>query len=79
MMVTDPACRMTTEPQAAAGRMEHRGVTYYYFCSAHCRALFTAHPERYRMKNRGGDQGRHRHGRNLCLRTRVWFQRAGRD
>ncbi len=44
--VRDPVCGMTVDPARAAGRVEHKGNTYY-FCSKGCAAKFTADPERY--------------------------------
>ena len=44
--VIDPVCGMTVDPSRAAGRVDHRGTTYY-FCSKGCVAKFTADPERY--------------------------------
>jgi Cu+-exporting ATPase len=60
-MATDPVCKMAVDPQKAAARVEHQGVTYY-FCSEQCHQQFTAHPEMYRVKNPGGGHGGHTHG-----------------
>lgn len=76
-MVIDPVCKMTVEP-AKGTKMEYGGQMYY-FCSEHCRKQFAAHPVRYRMKNPDGGHGGHRHVRNLYLRARVRFHRAGHD
>ncbi|PZR51674.1 ATPase P [Xylanimonas oleitrophica] len=43
---TDPVCGMTVDPQNAAARREHDGVTFA-FCSAGCAAAFDADPHRY--------------------------------
>ena len=45
-LVTDPVCGMQIDPQSAAGKHEHEGVTYY-FCGASCLQKFTAAPEKY--------------------------------
>ena len=37
----DPVCRMTVEPDAAAGTVQHKG-TDYYFCSPGCVKRFKA-------------------------------------
>ena len=42
----DPVCGMTVRPPTKAGSAVHDGVTYH-FCSAGCRAKFTADPQRY--------------------------------
>jgi len=42
----DPVCGMELDPDAAAGRHEHGG-TSYYFCSEWCLRTFRADPERY--------------------------------
>jgi uncharacterized membrane protein YraQ (UPF0718 family)/YHS domain-containing protein len=42
---TDPVCGMKVD-RSKALTAEHAGQTYY-FCSDHCRASFTADPERY--------------------------------
>jgi Cu+-exporting ATPase len=44
--VLDPVCGMTVDPHASAHRQSFLGRTYY-FCSAGCRAKFTADPEKY--------------------------------
>ncbi|HXV58326.1 MAG TPA: XdhC family protein [Gaiellaceae bacterium] len=43
----DPVCGMTVAVAAAAGTLDHEGVTVV-FCSAHCQERFEAEPERYR-------------------------------
>ena len=45
----DPVCGMTVDPHTAKHRAEHRGHSYY-FCSAGCRAKFTADPQKYLSK-----------------------------
>jgi xanthine dehydrogenase accessory factor len=42
----DPVCGMDVETAAALYRLEQAGHTYF-FCGAHCRAAFSADPERY--------------------------------
>ncbi len=42
----DPVCGMNVEAGAAAGTSEHKGKKYY-FCSARCKKLFDADPEKY--------------------------------
>ena len=44
--VRDPVCGMTVDPAKAKHRAEHAGHGYI-FCSARCRAKFTAEPARY--------------------------------
>jgi Cu+-exporting ATPase len=44
-MAIDPICGMTVDPATAAGRYEHKGLTYY-FCAASCLERFRADPER---------------------------------
>jgi len=44
--VTDPVCGMTVDPATSKHRLEHAGTTYH-FCSAGCRAKFTADPAQY--------------------------------
>ena len=43
MTAIDPVCKMTVNPQLAAGSHEYQGQTYY-FCSASCLQKFKAHP-----------------------------------
>jgi len=45
----DPVCGMTVDPVTAAGKFEHKGVTYY-FCNPHCLQKFSAEPESYLNK-----------------------------
>jgi Cu+-exporting ATPase len=45
-MMLDPVCRMTVDPESAAGSFEHKGETYY-FCSAHCLHKFRGAPEQF--------------------------------
>ncbi len=42
----DPVCGMTVDPQTTSHRAEFDGKPYF-FCSAGCRAKFTAEPARY--------------------------------
>ena len=42
----DPVCRMSVNPQDAAGKAVHRGIAFY-FCSVGCQRKFEADPERY--------------------------------
>lgn len=44
-MAIDPICGMTVSPDRAAGRHDHRGVTYY-FCAVSCLEQFKADPDR---------------------------------
>ena len=44
--VRDPVCGMTTNPNTTRHRYEFKGQ-YYHFCSAGCRAKFTADPRKY--------------------------------
>ena len=45
-VVTDPVCGMEVDPATTEHVAEHEGVTHH-FCSAHCRARFTADPEAF--------------------------------
>lgn len=42
----DPVCRMSLDPNIAAGRLRHQGVDYW-FCSLGCAATFAANPAIY--------------------------------
>jgi xanthine dehydrogenase accessory factor len=42
----DPICSMEVDVANASHRAEYQGTTYY-FCCAHCRAAFSAEPQRY--------------------------------
>jgi adenylate cyclase len=42
----DPVCRMTVDPDHAAGRLLHEG-TSYFFCTLACAAEFAREPERF--------------------------------
>ena len=44
--VKDPVCGMSVDPHTTAHRARHGGMPYF-FCSAGCRAKFTAEPGRY--------------------------------
>jgi P-type Cu+ transporter len=43
---TDPVCGMKVDDKKAAAQSKHEDQTYW-FCSAGCKAMFDAHPERY--------------------------------
>lgn len=45
-MVTDPVCGMQVDAGSANMTADHQG-RQYWFCSAHCREEFLAHPEQY--------------------------------
>ena len=45
-VVTDPVCGMEVDPATTEHVAEHQGVVHH-FCSAHCRARFTADPEAF--------------------------------
>jgi adenylate cyclase len=42
----DPVCRMSVDPDRAAGRLMHEG-TAYFFCTLACAGEFARDPERY--------------------------------
>ena len=42
----DPVCRMTVDPDRAAGRLVHDGGAYF-FCSLSCAGAFAQQPDRY--------------------------------
>jgi Cu+-exporting ATPase len=44
--VIDPVCRMTIEPESAAGHIDYDGQTYY-FCHPSCVEKFSADPKKY--------------------------------
>src|SRR5215472_15569822 len=44
--VRDPVCGMSVDPHTTSHRQSHQGRTYY-FCSAGCRAKFSADPHKY--------------------------------
>ncbi|MGZ2504964.1 heavy metal translocating P-type ATPase [Rhizobium leguminosarum] len=46
VMIRDPVCGMTIDPQAGKPSLEHEGRTYH-FCSEGCRTKFAAAPEDY--------------------------------
>ena len=48
-METDPICKMTVDPDKAAGKSEYEGRTYY-FCSAGCKKRFDTNPSQYAAK-----------------------------
>ena len=43
---TDPVCGMTVTPEEAAGKVAHKGQTYY-FCGVRCLKAFKADPEKF--------------------------------
>lgn len=45
-MAIDPICKMTVQPETAAGESEYNGETYY-FCNIKCKEKFDASPETY--------------------------------
>jgi Cu+-exporting ATPase len=44
--VKDPVCGMTVDPAKAAGKVEHKGKTYF-FCSKRCAERFAQEPEKF--------------------------------
>ena len=48
-MVKDPVCGMQVNEQAAGGKSDYKGKTYY-FCSPACKAKFDKSPEQYATK-----------------------------
>lgn len=44
--VTDPVCGVRLDPHMTEHRVERPGQ-WHYFCSARCRSMFEANPERY--------------------------------
>src|SRR5215467_11818370 len=44
--VKDPVCGMSVDPAKAAGKVEHKGKTYY-FCSTRCAERFAQEPEKF--------------------------------
>ncbi|WP_326893363.1 heavy metal translocating P-type ATPase (plasmid) [Rhizobium beringeri] len=46
VMIRDPVCGMTIDPQAGKPSLEHEGRTYH-FCSEGCRTKFAAAPQDY--------------------------------
>lgn len=57
--VRDPVCGMPVDPSATVHRHEHAGQTWY-FCAAHCREQFAAHPETFLPKAEYTPSGVHR-------------------
>jgi len=51
---------MEVNEEAAAGKSEYRGVTYY-FCSSGCKRTFDRDPEQY-VSGQRGQTGRSEHG-----------------
>jgi YHS domain-containing protein len=43
---TDPVCKMTVDPKAAAASSEYQGRAYY-FCSQGCKDAFAKNPQKY--------------------------------
>src|SRR5262245_55819668 len=52
--VIDPVCGMTVDPHKTPHRHTHQGRPYC-FCSAGCRAKFSAHPDKY-LEGKPADQ-----------------------
>jgi YHS domain-containing protein len=50
--VKDPVCGMDVETATAAGRTEHKGMTYY-FCGSKCKEKFDLTPQQYVGKSAG--------------------------
>ena len=48
-MAKDPVCGMNVDEKKAAGKVSHKGKTYY-FCSANCKTQFEKAPEKYAAK-----------------------------
>ena len=48
-MAKDPVCKMDVNEEAAAGKAEYGGKTYY-FCSTGCKEEFEKAPEKYAEK-----------------------------
>lgn len=48
-MAQDPVCKMDVNEEAASGKVEYEGRTYY-FCSAGCKEEFEKAPEKYAAK-----------------------------
>jgi P-type Cu+ transporter len=44
--VKDPVCGMSVDPVKAAGKVEHKGKTYY-FCSKRCAERFAQEPDKF--------------------------------
>jgi P-type Cu+ transporter len=44
--VKDPVCGMSVDPAKAAGKVEHKGKTYY-FCSKRCAERFAQEPDKF--------------------------------
>ena len=42
----DPVCKMVVSPEAAAGKFDHKGETYY-FCAVSCLNKFRQNPEKF--------------------------------
>jgi Cu+-exporting ATPase len=55
--VRDPVCGMAVDPEGAAYRHEHGGVTYHFCCEG-CRRKFAADPQRY-LEPRAPDPSQH--------------------
>jgi len=52
-MTTDPVCGMDLDEEAAEGRQDYQGTTYY-FCSKACQEAFRNEPGRYAEPARDG-------------------------
>lgn len=46
VLVKDPVCGMSVDPDKTAHKAEHDGLPFY-FCSAGCRTKFLADPGKY--------------------------------
>jgi YHS domain-containing protein len=55
--VIDPVCGMEIDAEAAAGKSEYKGQTYY-FCAPGCKRSFDKDPEKYIAS---GQQSSHEH------------------
>src|SRR5215472_3827676 len=56
----DPVCGMSVDPTKAAGKVEHKGKTYY-FCSKGCAERFAQEPEKF-LATPGAVGMEHAHG-----------------
>jgi Cu+-exporting ATPase len=49
LLVRDPICGMTIDPDSADARSKHAGVDYY-FCSSYCAQVFAEQPEKFAVE-----------------------------
>lgn len=49
-MAQDPVCGMIIDTDAAAGKSDYDGVTYY-FCAPGCKKAFDRDPKKYLERN----------------------------